>query len=165
MELCDARHNAVRTFIYYTKQFLTASNFDFSDIWYIRPLKIVLDLMHVKKDRIKASTYKQLLMEIRNRYHGYIPVCTYRLRDATVLASDTVISMRLPDSASIFTAKIIKALKKIFCCIQNTFMSLGFAIYEAGISLSWDGDSKECLFLNCTNKDIRFLLYTQTCCY
>ena len=59
---------------------------------------------------------------------------------ATVFPSDTIISMRLPDSASIFTAEIRavnKALK------QNNILHIhspSFKIYEAGTSLDWDGD-------------------------
>ena len=61
-------------------------------------------------------------MEIRDRYRDYIPVYTDGSRDgnavacATVFPSNTVISMRLPDSASVFTAEvwaIIKALEQI----------------------------------------------------
>ena len=61
-------------------------------------------------------------MEIRDRYRDHIPVYTDGSRDgnavacATVFPSNTVISMRLPDSASVFTAEvwaIIKALEQI----------------------------------------------------
>ena len=61
-------------------------------------------------------------MEIRDRYRDYILVYTDGSRDgnvvacATVFPSNTVISMRLPDSPSVFTAKvwaIIKALEQI----------------------------------------------------
>ena len=75
MKLFDARPNAIRTFGLHIKQFLTASNIDFSDIletlsyfvlplWCIKPPKIVLDLVHLKKDRTDASVYQQLFMEI-----------------------------------------------------------------------------------------------------
>ena len=64
--------------------------------------------MHLKKDRTDASIYQQLLMEIRDRYCDHIPVYTDGSRDgATVFSSNTVISMRLPDSASVFTAEIL----------------------------------------------------------
>ena len=65
---------------------------------------------------------KQRFMEIRDRYRDYIPVYTDGSRDgnavacATVCPSNTEISMRLPDSASVFTAEvwaIIKALEEI----------------------------------------------------
>ena len=55
-------------------------------------------------------------------YYDYIPVYTDGSQDvnyvacATVFPSNTIISMRLPDSASIFTAgiwSIIKALEEI----------------------------------------------------
>ena len=63
-----------------------------------------------------------LFMEIRDRYRDYIPVYTDGSWDgndvacATGFPSNTVISMRLPDSASVFTAEvwaIIKALEQI----------------------------------------------------
>ena len=61
MKLFDARPNVIRTFGLRIKQFLTASNIDFSDIletpsyfvlppWCIEPPKIVLDLVQLKKD-------------------------------------------------------------------------------------------------------------------
>ena len=133
MKLFDARPNAIRTFGLRIKQFLTASNIELSDIletpsyfisppWCIKPPKIVLELVHLKKDRTDASIYQQLFMEIQDRYRDHIPVYTDGSRDgnavacATVFPSNTVISMRLPDSASVFTAEvwaIIKALKQI----------------------------------------------------
>ena len=129
----DARPNAIRTFGLRIKQFLTASNIELSDIletpsyfispsWCINPPKIVLELVHLKNDRTDASIYQQLFMEIRDRYRDHIPVYTDGSRDgnavacATVFPSNTVISMRLPDSASVFTAEvwaIIKALEQI----------------------------------------------------
>ena len=42
--------------------------------WCVKPPKIVLDLVHVMKDRTDASVYKQLFMAIRERYRDYIPV-------------------------------------------------------------------------------------------
>ena len=133
MKLFDARPNAICTFGLRIKQFLTASNIDFSDIsetpsylvlppWCIKPPKIVLDLVHLKKDRTDTSVYQQLFMEIRDRYRDHIPVYTDGSRDgnsvanATGFPSNTVISMRLPDLASIFTAEIwaiIKSLEEI----------------------------------------------------
>ena len=76
MKLFDARPNAIRTFGLRIKQFLTASNIELSDIletpsyfisppWFVKPRKIVLDLVHLKKDRTDASIYQQLFMEIR----------------------------------------------------------------------------------------------------
>ena len=67
--------------------FLTASNIDFSEIletrsyfvvqpWCIKPLKIVLDLVHLKKDCTYASVYDQLFMEIRNI--PWLNSCLYR---------------------------------------------------------------------------------------
>ena len=75
------------------KQCLTASNIECSDIleipsyfvlppWCIKPQpKILLDLVHLKNDRIDASVYQQLFMEIRDRYRDHIPVYTDGSRD------------------------------------------------------------------------------------
>ena len=65
MKLFDARSNVISTFGLRIKQFLTASNIDFSDIletpsyfvlppWCIKPPNIVLNLEHLKKDRTNA---------------------------------------------------------------------------------------------------------------
>ena len=67
MKLFDARSHAIRTLGRRNKQYLTACNIEFLDIlettsyfmlppWCIRPPKIILDLMHVKKDRTYASS-------------------------------------------------------------------------------------------------------------
>ena len=125
------------------KQFLTASNIVvFSDIlkthsyfvlphWYIRPPKILLDLMHLKKDCTDASIYQQLFKEIRERYRDYIPVYTDGYGNgnyvacATVFSSNTIISMRLPDSAFIFTAEIwaiIKALEVFLNYVASKYI-------------------------------------------
>ena len=62
----------------------------------------------------------KLFMKIRDMYRDYIPVYTDGSRSgnyvvcATVFPSETLISVRLPDSAHIFTAEvwaIIKALE------------------------------------------------------
>ena len=116
--------------VFVSSKFLTASNFDFSDIletpsyfilphWCIKPPKIVPDLVHLKNDRRDTSIYQQLCLEIRDRYRDYIPVYTDGTRVgnymacATIFPPDTDFSMRLPDSAYIFTAEmwaIVKAL-------------------------------------------------------
>ena len=101
MKLFDARPNAIQTFGLYSKQVLTASNIDFSDIlqtpsyfvlppWCIKTPKIVLDLVHLKKDRTDASAYQQLFMEIRDRYRDYILVYTDWSRDGNSVACATV---------------------------------------------------------------------------
>ena len=93
--------------------------------------KIVLDLVHLKKDRIYASIYQQLFMEIRDMYRDHIPVYTDGSRDgeyvacAIVFPSDTVISMRIPDSASIFMAEvwaIVKALEEIKDSVASKYI-------------------------------------------
>ena len=164
IKLFDVRPSVIRTFGLHIKQFLTASNIELSDIletpyfilqpWCIKPPKIVLDLVHLKKDRTDASIYQQLFMEIRDRYRDYIPVYTDGSRDGNAVAcpSNTVISMRLPDSASVFTAEvwaIIKALEQIkdsiaskHCFYRLTFVSPSFTSYEAGTSPDWDSDTK-----------------------
>ena len=102
-------------------------------------------------------------MEIRERYLDYINVYTVGSRDgnsvacATVFPSDTVISMKLPYLASIFTAEfwaIIKALEQIkdsvafkYIRFTPTFVSPCFTAYEAGTYLHWDGDTKVCLYI------------------
>ena len=101
MKLFDARPNAIRTFGLRIKQFLTASNIELSAIletpsyfisppWCIKPPKIVLELVHLKKDRTDASIYQQLFMEIRDRYRDYIPVYTDGSRDGNAVACATV---------------------------------------------------------------------------
>ena len=54
----------------------------------------MLDLVHLKKDCTDVSVYRQLFMEIRDgNYGAFAPL-------------NTVISMRLPDSTSTFTAEV-----------------------------------------------------------
>ena len=160
MKLFDARPNAIRTFGLRIKQFLTASNIELSDIletpsyfisppWCIKPPKIVLELVHLKKDRTDASIYQQLFMKIRDRYRDNIPVYTDGSRDgnamacATVFPSNTVISMTLPDSASVFTAEvwaIIKALEQInISTASNTLLlQTHFRVSKLYITRSWN---------------------------
>ena len=74
MKLFDARPNAIHTFGLHIKQFSNCFNIDFSDIletpyfvlppWCIKPPKIVLDLMHLKKNSTYESIYQQLLLAI-----------------------------------------------------------------------------------------------------
>ena len=132
-KLFDARPSAIPNFDFRIEQFLKASNIELSDIletpsyfilppWCIKPPKIVLDLVHLKKDRTDASIYQYVFLEIRDRYRGYIPIDTDGSREgnyvacATLFPLDTEFSMILPDSASVFTADIwaiIKALEEI----------------------------------------------------
>ena len=90
IKLFDARPGAIRTFGLRIKQFLTASNIEFSDIletpsyfilppWCVKP-------PHLKKNRIDASIYQQRFLEIRDRYSDYIPVYTDRSRDGNSVA-------------------------------------------------------------------------------
>ena len=128
MKLFDARPSTIRTFGLRIKQFLTASNVELSDVLEIpsffilppsciKPPKIVLDSVHLKKDRTDASIYQQIFMEIRERYRAYIPVYIDGSRDGNAVAcatgfpSNNVIFMRLSDSASAFTADIWAIIK------------------------------------------------------
>ena len=96
MKLFDIRLNAIRTFGLCINHFLTAS-----------------------KDRTDASNYQKLFMEIRDRYRDYIPVYTDGSWDensvacAIVFPSNTIISMRLLDSASMFTSEIWTLIKTL----------------------------------------------------
>ena len=151
------------------KQFLTASNIDFSDIletpsyfvlppWCIKPPKIVLDLVHLKKDRINSYSWKYdsgsvITFLFIQMVHGMGIVWLL------LQSFHQTLSTRLPDSASIFTADawaIIIALEQIKDSIASkyiiftlTFVSPCFAVYEAGSSLDRDGDTKVCLFKCC----------------
>ena len=111
-------------------------------------------------------------MEIRDRYGDHIPVYTHGSRDgnsvacATVFPSDITFSMRMPDSASIFTAEIwaiIKALEKIknasaskfiiftdsLSCLQALlYMKLEHPLIVMAI--------RKCFFLNIAKKYIVF---------
>ena len=136
MKLFDARPNAICTFGLHIKQFLTASNC--SDVletalyfvlppWCIKPHKIVLDL---KKNRTDASVYRQLFTEIRDGYRDHIPVYTdgswngNSVACATVFPSNSVISIRLPDSASIFTAEIGAIVKAKYIVFTDSLSCL-----------------------------------------
>ena len=183
MKLFDARPSAICTFGLRIKQFLTASNIELSDIletpsyfiappWCIKPQKIVLDLVLLKKDRTDASIYQQLFMEIRDRYRDYIPVYTDGSRDgnavacATVFPPNTVISMRLPDSASVFTAEvwaIIKALEQIKESFASKYivftdsLSCLQALHHMKMEHPLIGMViRKGVFLNIANKDIIF---------
>ena len=124
MKLFDARPSAIRTFGLRIKQFLTASNIEFSDIletpsyfnllpWCIKPPKIVLDLVHLKKDRTDASIYHQLFVKIRDRYLNYIPVYT---ENSVACATVFYRTLNFLSNCLILTAEIwaiIKALQEI----------------------------------------------------
>ena len=73
-----------------------------------------------------------------------------------------VISMRLPDSASIFTDEvwaIIEALEQIKDSVVSKYIiftdslsclqALQYMKLDVGTSLDWDGDTKVCLFKFC----------------
>ena len=127
----------------------------------------MLDLVQLKKDQTDASIYQQLFMEIRDRYRDYIPVYTDGSRDgnavacSTVFPSNTVISMILPDSASVFTAEvwaIIKALEQIKDYIASKYivftdsLSCLQALQHPLIGMV----IRKCVFLNIAKKDIVF---------
>ena len=97
MKLFDARLNAICTFDLRIKQFLNASNIDFSDIletllhlvlWRVKPPEIVLDLMYLKKDDTDASIYKHYSWK-------YEPgTCVYRWFTGWQLCSLCYVSIR-----------------------------------------------------------------------
>ena len=74
-------------------------------------------------------------MEIRDKYRDYISIYTDGSWDgnyvacATVVPSDTIIYIRLPDSASIFTAEvwaIFKALEQNKDSVASTYIIFTF---------------------------------------
>ena len=111
-------------------------------------------------------------MEIRDRYRDYFPVYTDGSRDgnavayATVFPSNTVISMRLPDSASVFTAEvwaIIKALEQIKDSSASKYivftdsLSCLQALHHMKLEHPHTGMViRKCVFLNFAKKDIVF---------
>ena len=181
MQVVLPSHQAVFNYFqhWFFRHFRNTFIFSFTTL-YIRQPKTVLHLMHLKKDRTGVSIYRQPFMEIRARYRDYIPVYTEGSRDgnyvawAAIVVSNTVISMRLPDSASIFIAQvwaIVKALeqikdsfasKYIYYVYKLTFVSPDYTVYEAGTSLDWDTDTKVCRF-NLCQKGHYFMLGTQPC--
>ena len=111
-------------------------------------------------------------MEIWDRYRDYIPVYTDGSRDgnavacATVFPSNTVISMILPDSASVFTAEvwaINKALEQIKDSIASKYivftdwLSCLQALHHMKLEHPLIGMViRKCVFLNIAKKDIVF---------
>ena len=109
-------------------------------------------------------------MEIRDRYRDYIPVYTDGSRDgnyvacATVFPSDTTFFMRLPNSASIFTAEIwaiIKVLEEIKNNYASKFIifSDSLSCFQALLYMKLEhpliGTAiGKCVFLNIANKNI-----------
>ena len=132
----------------------------------------MLDLVHLKKDRTDTSIYQQLFLQIRDRYHDYIPVYTDGSRDgnsvacATVFPSDTTFSMRLPDSASIFTAEIWAIntdLEGIKNASASTFIFFtdSLSCLQALLNIKLEHPLigmaiRKCVFLNIANSDIIF---------
>ena len=132
----------------------------------------MLDLVHLKKDRTDASIYQQLLMEIQDRYCDYIPVYSDGSRDGNAVAcakffpSNTVISMRLSESASVFTAEvwaIIKALEQIKDSVASKYivftdsLSCLQALHHMKLEHPLIGKViRKCVVLNIAKKDIDF---------
>ena len=150
MKLFDARPSAIRTFGLRIKQFLTASNIKCSDILET-PSYFILPI------------YQQLFLEIRDRYRDYIPVYTDGSR-ITVFSSDTEVSMRFPNSASIFTAEfwaIIKTLEEIknasasiYIIFTDLLPCLQALLYVKLEHPLIGMVIRKCVFLNIVNKDI-----------
>ena len=165
----------IHTYIYiylYFSDILEKPSYFILPPWCIKPRKIVLDLVHLKKDRPDASMYQQHFLEIRDRYRDYIPVYTDGSRDgnyvgcATVFPSDTEASMRLPDSASIFTVEIwaiIKALDEMKNASASKFIIFtdSLSCLQALLYMKLEHPLigmviRKCVFLNIANKDIIF---------
>ena len=71
MKLFDARPNAIHTFGLHIKQFLSASNIDFSDSLETSSYQTTKD--YSVSD---ASIYQKFFMEIQDRYHNCTPIYT-----------------------------------------------------------------------------------------
>jgi len=182
MKLFDAKPNAIRTFGLRIRQFLDGSDINLDTImetpsyfvlppWCIKPPDIVFDLVHLGKDRTDALVYKQHFMEIRHKYRDFIHIYTDGSRDgnavasATVLPSDTI-SMRLPDSASIFTAEIqaiINALVSIKDMDASKFIIFtdSLSCLQALHSMKLEHPLigmviRKCVFLSIANKHVVF---------
>ena len=128
--------------------------------------------MYLKKDCTDASIYKQLFMAIWDIYCDYILVYTDGSQDgnyvacAAVFPSNTVTSMRLPDSASVFTVKtwaIIKALEEIkkASSSKNTVFIVSLPYLQALQYIKLEHPLigmviHKCVLLNFANKDIIF---------
>ena len=113
-------------------------------------------------------------MEIRDRYRDYIPVYTDGSRDGNAVAcakgfpSNTVIFMRFPGSAFVFTAEvwaIIKALEQIKDSIASKYivftdsLSCLQALHHMKLEHPLIGMViRKCVFLNIAKKDIVFCL-------
>ena len=122
----------------------------------------------------QMHVYQQLFMKIRARYRDHIPVNTDGSRDGnsvacdTVFPSDTVISMRLPESASIFTAEVwavIKAPEQIkdsvvskYIIFTDSLSSLQ-ALQYMKLEIPWSGWWYESIFLILPIKTLHFAGY------
>ena len=141
MKLFDTMPIAIRTFGHRIKQFLTTCNTEVLDIletpsyfglspWCIKASKTVLYLVDLKKDRSYASIYKRLFMEIRDGDRDYIPVNIEGSLDGHFLGCATNVSMRFPDSASIFTAESLKPWNKLKILLSPylLFLQINFRV-------------------------------------
>ena len=131
----------------------------------------MLDLVHLKKDRTDASVYQQIFIEVQDGYRDHIPVYTDGSRDgnsvacATIFPSDHVSSMRLPDSACIFTVKSLgnQTLKQIKDSVASKYiiftdsLSCLQALQYIKLEHPLIGMViRKCVFLNFSNKVITF---------
>ena len=114
-------------------------------------------------------------MEIRDKYRGYIPVYADGSRDrnsvtrATVFPSNTIMSMRLADSASICITEIwaiIKDLEELKNSVASKYFVFAdtLSCLQALQSMKLEDPLigiviKKCVFLNFDNKDFIFLGY------
>ena len=74
--------------------------------------------MFLKKDQTDACIYKQFFVDIPDKYGDYIPIYTDRTRDRNDVATviffpSNCISMRLLDTASVFSAEVLAIIKAL----------------------------------------------------
>ena len=130
----------------------------------------MLDPIHNQGLRLCLGAFR--ISPVESLYRDHIPVYTDGSRDgnavacATVFPSNTVISMRLPDSASVFTAEvwaIIKALEQIKISSASKYivftdsLSCLQALHHMKLEHPLIGMAiRKCVFLNIAKKDIVF---------
>ena len=175
MKLSYARPNAIGTFGIRIKQFLIASNIDFSDVLETPSYFLVNTLMYqTTEDCAGTGAPEERCMFISSFSWKYETgtMITFLFIQMVhemeflwlvlVCPSTTVISMRLPDSASVFTAEvwaIIKALEQIKDSVASKYIIFtdSLSCLQALQYMKLDHPLigmviRKSLFLNFTNK-------------
>ena len=169
MKLFDARLSAICTFGLRIKQFLTASNIDFSDIletpsyvnlppWCVKPPKIVLDLVHLKKDRTYASIYQQFFFKIEpstvitflfiQMDHGHRIIHEIARFGIYFHCRNLGNQYTLEEIKNVSASKFIIFTDSLSCLQALLHMKLIHPLIGMAI--------RKCVFLNIANKDIIF---------